>query len=112
MRNLERPNPEQDKYTSQAAEFYREKLRAAVEGRNYSAPPPGTPGRAAKPIAVQRPSSDGGWGDWGSDSQTPSPAPAPKSSTPQRFASAPAAPSRDSIRSVSSSSPSPSPSME
>lgn len=68
------------KYNSQAAEFYREKIRAGLEGRAYTPPPPsevgppklGPPARAPSSGSLRRgPSAsslagaaDGGWDSW------------------------------------------------
>ncbi|GIL77952.1 hypothetical protein Vretimale_6516 [Volvox reticuliferus] len=61
-----------DKYNTRAAEFYREKLRASVEGRDYTPPSPSEVG-APVPTSSPRTNStasvgkrkDDGWGDWG-----------------------------------------------
>lgn len=62
-----------EKYNSKAAEFYREKLRADVDGRSYTPPPP-----SEVPSAIPRPRSYAGnrtsnkdWDDWGSDGPKP-----------------------------------------
>jgi ADP-ribosylation factor GTPase-activating protein 1 len=56
-----------DKYNGKPAEFYREKIRAEVDGRRYSAPPP-----SEVRAAIPRPKSYAGsrtqnadWDDWG-----------------------------------------------
>eukprot|EP00208_Stichococcus_sp_RCC1054_P001386 CAMPEP_0206139796 /NCGR_PEP_ID=MMETSP1473-20131121/7313_1 /ASSEMBLY_ACC=CAM_ASM_001109 /TAXON_ID=1461547 /ORGANISM="Stichococcus sp, Strain RCC1054" /LENGTH=393 /DNA_ID=CAMNT_0053533703 /DNA_START=327 /DNA_END=1508 /DNA_ORIENTATION=- len=83
-----------EKYNSQAAEFLREKIKAEVEKRPYTPPPPSSVKALAKPAA--RParggsagaSSRGGddWGEWGgetSKAQTSrNSSPGPRSSSP------------------------------
>ncbi|KAG2483137.1 hypothetical protein HYH03_017983 [Edaphochlamys debaryana] len=69
-----------DKYNSRAAEFFREKLRAEVEGRSYTPPPPSevpppSSGGGAGAVGAARTHSsaraspakrgDDDWGDWG-----------------------------------------------
>ncbi|EFJ51840.1 hypothetical protein VOLCADRAFT_103335 [Volvox carteri f. nagariensis] len=60
-----------EKYNTRAAEFYREKLRASVEGREYTPPPPsevGAPVPAARTAIPKAPATnrkDDAWGDWG-----------------------------------------------
>ena len=58
-----------EKYNSKAAEFYRDKIRAAVDGRPYTPPPP-----SAVPASLPRPKSFAGsrsnapdWDDWGAE---------------------------------------------
>ncbi|GLC36235.1 hypothetical protein PLESTB_001365500 [Pleodorina starrii] len=66
-----------EKYNTRAAEFYREKLRAAVEGREYTPPSPSEVGpplssagsvrttATASPKAPASRRKDDDWGDWG-----------------------------------------------
>lgn len=66
-----------DKYNSKAAEFYREVIRAEVEGRSYTPPPPsqvppptsgGSMRSAAPTMSTSRNASAKNlddWGDWG-----------------------------------------------
>eukprot|EP00798_Chlamydomonas_sp_ICE-L_P013017 gene13017-3523_t len=64
-----------EKYNSKAAEFYREKLKAEVEGRPYTAPNPSSvPKPAARGSSMAASRSGGGnggkkddWGDWGDE---------------------------------------------
>lgn len=58
-----------EKYNSKAAEFYRDKIRAEVDGRSYTPPPP-----SAVPASLPRPKSFAGsrttgadWDDWGAE---------------------------------------------
>ncbi|GIL50118.1 hypothetical protein Vafri_6429 [Volvox africanus] len=61
-----------DKYNTRAAEFYREKLRASIEGRDYTPPSPSEVG-ASVPTSTVRANStasaakrkDDDWDDWG-----------------------------------------------
>jgi len=62
-----------EKYNSKAAEFYREKIRADVDGKSYTPPPP-----SAVPASLPRPKSYAGsrtanndWDDWGADANSP-----------------------------------------
>lgn len=64
-----------DKYNSQAAEFYRDKIRAEVEGRTYTAPAPSASNSSSSrpPVAsagsrsarVASSSNNDTWDDWG-----------------------------------------------
>ncbi|PNH08809.1 ADP-ribosylation factor GTPase-activating protein AGD7 [Tetrabaena socialis] len=69
-----------DKYNTKAAEFFRDQLRAQLEGREYTPPPPSAVGPAASSmpkagsthgLAAQSPQAspakrgDDEWGDWG-----------------------------------------------
>jgi ADP-ribosylation factor GTPase-activating protein 1 len=67
------------KYNNRAAEVYRDKIRAEVEGRPFTAPAPGSirvdlgggGGGGGRPVSSGRPAPAGGggggdgWGDWG-----------------------------------------------
>ncbi|CAK0786036.1 hypothetical protein CVIRNUC_009249 [Coccomyxa viridis] len=66
-----------DKYNSQAAEYFREKIKAEAEGRPYTAP---APSKASSGAGAARPPAGGmtrnsrsfghsGWDDWGDGSQ-------------------------------------------
>lgn len=59
-----------EKYNSKGAEFYREKIRAEIDGKSYTPPPPS----AVRSTSMPRPKSYGGprtasndWDDWGAD---------------------------------------------
>lgn len=85
---VEKSTDIKDKYNSRAAEFFREKLRAEVEGRDYTPPAPsdantGTGGAGPKAAparsmphsasAAQLSSKKGAaddWGDWGNGNST------------------------------------------
>ncbi|KAG2427385.1 hypothetical protein HYH02_014605 [Chlamydomonas schloesseri] len=81
---IEKNTDIKDKYNSRAAEFYREKLRAAVEGRDYTPPSPAEVGPpvlsgggmgaktgSARSLAAHSQQAspakraDDDWGDWG-----------------------------------------------
>jgi ADP-ribosylation factor GTPase-activating protein 1 len=62
-----------EKYNSKAAEFYREKIRADVNGTSYTPPAP-----SDVPASLPRPKSYAGsrtanndWDDWGADANSP-----------------------------------------
>jgi ADP-ribosylation factor GTPase-activating protein 1 len=62
-----------EKYNSKAAEFYREKIRADVDGKPYTPPAPST-----VTASLPRPKSYAGtrtsnndWDDWGADANSP-----------------------------------------
>lgn len=59
-----------EKYNSKAAEFYREKLRAEVEGRSYNPPPPSALTSMTRPKSFAASSNQGknDWDDWGDSS--------------------------------------------
>lgn len=83
---IEKTTDIKDKYNSKAAEFYREKLRAEVEGRDYTPPPPSAITSSSSPAAALSKANSaahlaGGnsqrsspakqhddWGDWGDSS--------------------------------------------
>jgi ADP-ribosylation factor GTPase-activating protein 1 len=54
-----------DKYNSPAAEFYRELIKARVEGRNYTAPDPSTVKKTTRSLHAQGRSSSNGRDAWG-----------------------------------------------
>lgn len=56
--------------TSHHSQYYREKLRAAVEGRAYTPPPPSSvPPRPSSSASARRPAraNNDDWDDWGSN---------------------------------------------
>jgi len=63
-----------EKYNSKGAEFYREKIRAEVDGRSYLPPAPSevlVPLPRPKSYAGPRTSSSAGWDTWDNDASSP-----------------------------------------
>ena len=72
-----------EKYNSKAAEFYREKIRAEVDGKSYTPPAPSTVASSLprpKSYAGTR-TSNNDWDDWGADANSPGRPPHAASST-------------------------------
>ncbi|KAL4447930.1 hypothetical protein ABPG75_005149 [Micractinium tetrahymenae] len=55
-----------DKYNSKAAEYFREKLRAEVDGRSYTPPPPSADNKMMPRNKSFAASPHADWDDWGS----------------------------------------------
>ncbi|CAL8466152.1 g5688 [Coccomyxa elongata] len=62
-----------EKYSSQGAEYYREKIKAEAEGRTYVAPPPSkaAPSKPAGMTRNARSFGNSGWDDWGDEGSRP-----------------------------------------